>query len=803
MLEIYSCITTEHDVRLVALAAAICLVVALVGVGLFNRCRVSHGRTQLIWLALVAVSSGFGVWATHFIAMLAYLPAAAAHYDLGQTFLSLALAILIIGAGAATALIGLSRWYAVIGGAVVGLGAAAMHYAGIMAMQAPLLIVWSKDFVVASIALAVAFGIPGAMIVVRRDDILASLAASVLFALAVLSLHFTSMTAISVVPAPYPTAGDLELLSAHSLALLIAGAAAVVLGVCLIAALTDRRTHVVIERQKALLDIAIENMPQALCMYDADTRATLFNSHYADMVGIDPAKLKGMPLIEQIKLRKQRGQFEGDPQQAFDKVMAQIKSGKSVVKTDHSLVIGRVVRIVEQPLPGAGWVATLEDITEWRKAQEKIAHLARHDPLTDLPNRFTFREELDRVLRYARRDHGVAVLYIDLDHFKEINDTLGHPAGDALLTEVSRRLVDCVREGDTVARLGGDEFAVVQISKHAPESDAAALATRIVSIISAPYDITGHNVNIGTSVGIALSPADGCSPDELIKKADMALYRAKADGRGNFRFFELDMDAHAQNRRLLTTELRRALAQEQFALVYQPIRDLESDAVTCVEALLRWEHPRRGTLMPDSFLALAEDTGLIVPIGDWVLHTACRDAASWRSDVRVAVNLSPSQFRHSRLVPGVAAALAASGLPPQRLELEINEAVLLHDSAGAVATLKALRALGVRLSMDHFGAGYAAVSSLQNFVFDRIKIDRTFIQEIGQRRDALAALGAIAGLSQRLARITSAAGVETEAQLAMLRDAGCSEIQGRLINPPCTSSELKSLLRREDPRFVA
>ena len=510
-----------------------------------------------------------------------------------------------------------------------------------------------------------------------------------------------------------------------------------------------------------------------------------------------------MNLLDQFELRKSRGKFAGDPQAIFDSDHGGDPAGRPIVKTDDLVVPGKVLRITEQPLPGAGWVATIEDVTEWRKTQERIAHLARHDALTDLPNRTTFREEIDRVLRYTRREVGAAVLYIDLDHFKEINDSLGHPIGDELLIEVARRLADCIRDGDLVARLGGDEFAVIQISHHEPESDAAALAMRIVSIISTPYELQGHHVSIGASVGIALAPTDASEPDELIKKADLALYRAKAEGRGSYRFFELDMDASAQTRRLLTTELRLALARNEFALLYQPIRDVESDQIICFEALLRWEHPERGEILPEQFLALAESSGLIVPIGDWVLQTACADAAQWHSDVGVSVNLSPSQFRHPRLVPSVAAALTASGLAPHRLELEITETVLLQQRKPAMAALRALRALGVGVSMDHFGAGYASLSSLSSFPFDRIKIDRSFIQEIEQSEDAFAALTAVTGLGKRLGRTTAATGVETAHQLAMLRATGCAEIQGLLISPPRTAHEVKQILGRDNHRSVA
>ncbi|TAH69100.1 MAG: EAL domain-containing protein [Rhodopseudomonas palustris] len=801
MLKIYTCLAVDHDLRLLVVASAICLFVSTVGVALFNRARAASGRMQLVWLTFVAMSAGFGVWSTHFIAMLAYIPAAQASYDPGLTLVSLALAILVIGAGAAIALVGPSIWYVATGGAVVGLGFAAMHFCGVTAVQRPALMIASPEYASLAATLGVSLSIPAAVIAVRRDDIIHTVIAALLFSLAILSLHFTAMASLAAVPDPDQLTIESSM-SAATLALVIAGAAAAILGGCLIAALIDRRSSSVIQRQKMLLDIATENIPQALCMFDAEGRAKLFNTRYAALIDIDPEQLKGMKLTDQFQLRKTRGQFAGDPEATFNAILTDISSGEMVSRTDQSVLPGHVLRIIEQPLPDGGWVATIEDITEWRKTQERMVHLARHDSLTDLPNRFTLREELDRALRYSRRETGVAILYIDLDHFKEINDTLGHPIGDALLIEVGRRLVGCVRGEDTVARLGGDEFAIIQMSHHDPESDAAALAMRIVSVISMPYEIQGHHISIGTSIGIALAPADGSEPDQLIKNADLALYRAKSEGRGGYRFFELDMDAHAQTRRLLTTELRLALARGEFTLRYQPIRDTESNRILCFEALLRWEHPTRGTLLPDQFLDLAEDTGLIIPIGDWVLQTACTDAMQWHSDVGVAVNLSASQFRHPHLVPSVAAALSSSGLEPRRLELEIRESVLLREATTAPATLKALRALGVQLSMDNFGAGYSLLNSLNTFVFDRVKIDRSFIPEIDRSSDALSTLSAVTGLGKRLGRVTAATGVENAEQLRLLRLAGCSEIQGLVVSPPCTAAEMKRLAKHDD-RFVA
>ena len=330
---------------------------------------------------------------------------------------------------------------------------------------------------------------------------------------------------------------------------------------------------------------------------------------------------------------------------------------------------GRTLRVVDRPMTGGGWVATFEDITEWRKAEEKISHMARHDPLTDLPNRTLFHEQMEQALRRTRRDEQIAVLCLDLDHFKDINDTLGHPTGDHLLKAVAERLGQAIRETDTLARLGGDEFAIVQVEANDQPAQSAALASRLVDVISTPYDINGHHVVIGTSIGVSIAPTDGIDPDQLLKNADMALYRAKADGRGTYRFFEDDMDARAQSRRALELDLRAAVACGQFELYYQPIQTIGTGEIIAFEALARWNHPTRGMIQPIDFIPLAEQTRLIVPIGDWVLRTACSEAAGWSRKIRIAVNLSAVQFKNRKLVESVQAALSESGLAPDRLEL--------------------------------------------------------------------------------------------------------------------------------------
>ena len=435
----------------------------------------------------------------------------------------------------------------------------------------------------------------------------------------------------------------------------------------------------------------------------------------------------------------------------------------------------------------------LEHLAARQKLEAQLTHMAHHDGLTGLPNRILFRQEMERELARARGGEAVAVLCIDLDHFKRVNDTLGHAAGDALLQGAADRLRACVRETDIVARLGGDEFAIVQLQADQPRA-ATVLAERLIADLSRPFDIEGHQVVVGASVGIALAPSDGTEADQLMKSADMALYRAKADGRGVLRYFESEMDAKMQARRALELDLRKALVEHEFELFYQPIVDLQSNRVSGFEALLRWNHPTQGLISPADFIPIAEDMGLITPLGEWVLRQACREAAGWPERVKVAVNLSPAQFKSKALALVVTTALADSGLAPDRLELEITESVLLQDNDTVRGVLHQLRQLGVRISMDDFGTGYSSLSYLRSFPFDKIKIDQSFVRDMGQHDDSIAIVRAVAGLGRNLGMSTTAEGVETNEQLGRLRQEGCTEVQGYLFSRPLPASEVPRLL---------
>jgi len=433
------------------------------------------------------------------------------------------------------------------------------------------------------------------------------------------------------------------------------------------------------------------------------------------------------------------------------------------------------------------------DVTERRAAEARIAHLAHHDPLTGLANRTLLRIRLDEALARAMRGERFAVMCLDLDHFKIVNDTLGHPVGDSLLRAVTARLQAVIRPTDTIARLGGDEFACI-MSSLKTAIDASTLAERLITTLSAPYEIDGHRVIIGASIGLAIVPDDGVDPDMVLRHADTALYGAKAAGRGGFRFFEAEMDARLQARRSLEMDLRAALDDEAFELFYQPLVNAASRDLLGFEALLRWRHPTRGLVPPDRFIPLAESIGLIVPIGAWVLHRACAEAVTWPGTPRVAVNLSVVQFGSPTLVETIGSALDRSGLDPARLELEITESVMLKDTEIVLKTLHRLKALGIGVAMDDFGTGYSSLSYLQRFPFDKVKIDRSFIAHLGETRESAAIVGAVIDLCRSLDMRTTAEGVETEAQLAALIRTGCTEAQGYLFSRPQPASEIPALI---------
>ena len=796
MFQVYACLTNDHDWRLVVLAGAVCLLASAVAVILFHRAQATTGRTQFVWLALDAAAAGCGIWATHFIAMLAYDPAVGTGYNLAITILSLLIAVLITGAGLAAALLDLGRWIAAFGGAVVGGGIAAMHYTGMMALEVPGRMTWAPNLVVASIVLGIAFGSFALHFAARRDDWVNTVIATVLFALAILLMHFTAMGAVLVVADP-TRINDAAALSPAALSLVIAGIVTIVLGICLVAALSDRQANGKLQQQKILLDTALENMSQGLCMFDADGRIVLFNERYAKMMGLPAASLRGLSLLDLIKYRKAAGEIVDDPQEFFVRVVAAAREGKSntrVIETSAK----RALRIIEQPMQEGGWVSTLEDITEWREAQAQISHMAHHDALTGLANRTQLVEKLQNALTaLPSRGGGIAVHFIDLDRFKSVNDTFGHDGGDFLLRTVAERLRSVIRIDDTVARLGGDEFVVVQTGV-SDRDQVKEFARRLTSAVTAPMKLREQAIVATVSVGVAVAPADGSNPERLLKSADLALYKAKADGRNCIRFFLAEMDTELQARFKLEKIVREAVLRDGFELHYQPVFEISERRLVGFEALIRLP-AEDGTLIPPLvFIPVAEDLRLIDKVGAWVLREACRTAATWPEYLTVAVNLSPAQFLAGSVSNIVAAALKEAGLAAHRLELEITETLLLGNSEAIMAELQTLKAMGVAIVMDDFGTGYSSLSYLWRFPFDKIKIDRSFMQGFeGSSRDAKVVVKTIIALGRELNMRVTVEGVETATQLAFLDKADGDQVQGFFFGRPVPASEVSANILNE------
>jgi diguanylate cyclase (GGDEF)-like protein/PAS domain S-box-containing protein len=791
MFQVYTCLTVDHDWRLVVLAGVVCFLASAVAISLFHRAQATTGRAHLFWLSLDAAVAGYGIWSTHFIAMLAYDPAIGAGYNIVLTVLSLLIAILITGAGLGTALLYFGRWTAALGGAIAGGGVAAMHYTGMMALEVPGRITWAPSLVLASVALGIAFGALALYFAARRDDWVNALIATVLFALAILFMHFTGMGAAQIVPDP-TRVNNGATLSPAALALVIAAAAAIILSISLVGALSDRKSKERLRQQKILLDTALENMSQGLCMFDADGRIVLFNERFAKMVGFSAASLRGLSLLDVIKHWKAAGEIAGDPEEFVARMIAAARDGKSntrIIETSAK----RALRVIEQPMQAGGWVSTLEDITESREAQAQISYMAHHDALTGLANRTRLVEKLQNALAVLpMRGVSIAVHFIDLDRFKNVNDTLGHDGGDLLLRTVAERLRSVTRIDDMVARLGGDEFVVVQTGVTGKDQ-AEDFARRLKSAVTAPINFREQVIVATVSVGVALAPADGTNPGRLLKSADLALYKSKADGRNCIRFFVAEMDTELQARSKLERIIRDAVLHDRFELHYQPMFEMSERRLIGFEALIRMP-AEDGTLIPPLvFIPVAEDLGLIDKIGAWVLREACRTAATWPEHLTVAVNLSPAQFLADSVSDIVAAALKEAGLAAHRLELEITETLLLGNSEAIMREFQTLKAMGVAIVMDDFGTGYSSLSYLWRFPFDKIKIDRSFMQGFeSSSRNAKTVVKTIIALGRELNMRVAVEGVETATQVAFLDKVDGDQAQGFFFGRPVPASEVSA-----------
>jgi diguanylate cyclase (GGDEF)-like protein/PAS domain S-box-containing protein len=544
-------------------------------------------------------------------------------------------------------------------------------------------------------------------------------------------------------------------------------------------------------RKNRILEVTLENMAHGLCMFDGEQRLIVCNARYTKIYGLGPDDMQpGTTLRAILEARVVAGSSPEAAQEYIETRIAEVTRNEPYCAVNE-LRDGRVIQVTHQPIDGGGWVAIHQDITDSRRDEEKVAFMARHDLLTGLANRTNFMEKLEEAgARLRRREETFTVFMLDLDRFKNVNDSLGHPAGDALLKQTADRLKASLRETDVVARLGGDEFAVIQAGEPDQRGAAVELAKRIIAIINAPYEINGNTVGIGTSIGIAMASADSIDPDTLMKQADLALYRSKSDGRNGCCFFDEKMIVDADARRQLECDLRDAVSRNEIDVHYQPILHVKTRKLFGFEALARWRHPVKGYIPPTEFIPLAEETGLIVPLGELVLRKACAAATLWPSETKVAVNISAMQFAKSDLLEVVTRTLAAIGLPAQRLELEITETALLENEAGVLATLRQLKGLGISINLDDFGTGYSSLRYLTTFPIDKIKIDKSFTQNITHRADCAAVVSSVLALGAGLDVATVAEGVETKQQFEILRASGVKYVQGYLFGAPCPAAEL-------------
>ncbi|MDB5472695.1 MAG: bifunctional diguanylate cyclase/phosphodiesterase [Caulobacter sp.] len=780
MFKVLTCLVIEHDLRLVLLAGLVCLAASLTAMRLYSRMSGARGLVRGAWLLLTALVAGSGVWATHFLAMLAYKPGLETGFSSTWTVGSLMISVAFMAAGFyASLLVDEERSSKTAGGILVGLGIAAMHYSGMSAFITQGHLSWEPVYIAASAILGVAGATAALMIIGRARSLWRQLGAGGALTLGVCALHFTGMAAITItpdssiaVPASLMGVGMMTFAVASITGLIILGG----LGALLIEAGANRSA---LERIRTLANAAYEGI-----VVIQNGRINDANSAFCELAGASLDDLIGQPLIGGMLT------FDDPLQSAELRREAHLQpqgEGKSVPVEVFSRQMDDGARIETSGLE----VLAIRDLRERRGAEEKIRYLAEHDGLTGLPNRNALQLKLAAALdRVEASGESLAVICIDLDHFKEANDLHGHLAGDQVLVETARRLLARMPGPSFAARLGGDEFVVVQITDQDQPTAAAELAGALLDDLKVSMDYADQEMAMGASLGVSLYPDDGRTAEALLANADMALYRAKDSGRGAYRFFKREMDETIRERRNLARELRQAITDEELVVHYQPLARASDGEVCGFEALVRWKHPTRGMIPPLDFIPIAEECGLIGPLGEWVLRKACADAASWDRPLRIAVNLSPLQLNNPALPALVHEVLITSGLSPARLELEVTESALFKDYQRALDNLRRLKALGVRIAMDDFGTGFSSLSTLQSFPFDKIKVDKSFVENIHRDERATVIVRAVLGLGRSLNIPVVAEGVETEEQREFLRGEDCAELQGYAIGRPAPAETL-------------
>ena len=776
MLSVVGCLVEAHDFRLVALAATICALSALTTTCLVSHARRADGWPQTSWLTVAAIAGGSGIWATHFIAMLAFSPGVPSGYDVVLTGLSLGIAIALVGSGLSLAVLVGGRPAAWAGGAVLGFGIAAMHYTGMAAYDVAGHKAWDLTTVAVSLVLGSLLGGAALAAEVGARGLVRQLPAALLLLLAICSHHFTAMSAVTVTPDPtlavsaaaVPNAWLAVAVALASFAILLLAGAALALDIR-----DHRRSKLEADRLHSLANAAVEGL--VVCTGDTVVNA---NRSFSKLIGLPPDAVAGTALSAYLPGHTVRLALAGQPERPIE---------AELLQSDGTLV---PVEIIMQPVDHAGrphFAVAVRDLRARRQAESQIQFLAHHDALTGLANRTSFGKRLDHEMRAAQGSgRKLAVLCLDLDRFKEVNDLFGHAAGDAMLEAVARIVSAELDETQMMARLGGDEFAVLMPCEHA--SAAGRLAERMLEALRFGRADAG-GPQIATSIGIALYPDDADERAALLSYADTALYRAKSEGRGTYRFFEAKMGVEVRERRHLEHDLRHAVARGEMHLVYQPQTEVGSGDIIGFEALLRWKHPERGFISPAVFIPIAEESDAILQIGEWVLREACREAASWPQPLYIAVNVSAVQIHSPHFVGLVHKVLLQTGLAPHRLEVEVTETALITDPNRALLTLRQLKALGLRIAMDDFGTGYSSLSNLRSFPFDKIKIDASFVRSVDSNEQTAAIVRSVLGLGRGLGLPVLAEGVETEGELSFLIAENCHAAQGYLMGRPSSIGE--------------
>ena len=770
MLTVLGCIVQQHDLVLVALAAGICALASLTTTAVLR--HAARSAAGFGWIAVAAVAGGSGIWATHFIAMLAFAPGLPTAYDLGLTILSFGLAVLLCGLGITVALIPPRRVWSLVGGALLGGGIAAMHYTGMAAFAVPGHVHWDATLVSASLVLGGVFGAAALGVTLGVRGHVGQFCGAALMLVAICSHHFTAMGAVTIVPDPtvaipghsVPTSWLAVAVALASFAILLLAGAALAVD------LRDRRhTAQEGERLRSLANAAVEGL-----VVLKDDRIVSANDSFAALVGVPAGELPGRAIASHLapELLRRAGSTPSD-----QPIEAELHTADGGV-----IPVEMIVRPVEYAAKPHQAVA-LRDLRARRRAEKQIHFLAHHDPLTGLANRASFALRLENEMRAANAaSRKLAVLCLDLDRFKEVNDLFGHAAGDLLLQRVATAVSRLLEADQMMARLGGDEFAILMPCEHAVA--AGRLAEAVIAAVEGTSQDGHEGPPAATSIGIAIYPDDAREPTLLLSYADTALYRAKDEGRNTFRFYEQRMGNEVRERRLLEHDLRHAIARREFEIVYQPQTAVGSGDTIGFEALLRWRHPVHGDVAPSLFIPIAEESGTILPIGEWILREVCREAASWPKRLSIAVNVSAVQIHAANFVSLVHEVLLNTGLEASRLEIEITETALIRDPTRALHTLRQLKALGLRIAMDDFGTGYSSLSNLRSFPFDKIKIDRSFVRSVGTNEQTAAIVRSVLGLGRGLGLPVLAEGVETEEELRFLQAEECFAAQGYLIGRP-------------------